>query len=60
MDLNGKDGSGQAPIHAIITSKRRKSPALLLTLLSNSNTDVSIKTDDGETALHLAVKVSSV
>lgn len=59
VDVNGRDDTGQAPIHTIITSKRRKSPSLLLTLLSNSNADVNIRTLDGEIALHLAVKVRS-
>ena len=46
-----------APIHSIVKRERPDRLELLLTLLTNSDVNVDLKTPDGDTPLHLAVEV---
>ena len=58
MDVNAIDPLLKlAPIHSIVKSKRPDRLELLLTLLSNSDVNVDLKTPDGNTPLHLAIEV---
>ena len=58
VDVNAIDPLlNLAPIHSIVKRERPDRLELLLTLLSNSDVNVDLKTPDGNTPLHLAVKV---
>ncbi len=60
VDVNTLDEvTGEALIHSIMRRRRKERPELLLSLLTNSNAYVDLKTRKGMTALHLAVEVCS-
>ncbi len=60
-DVNAIDNNlGLAPIHSIVRRKRKNRLQLLLALLVHSNVDVNLAACDGNTPLHMIVRVSSL
>ena len=58
VDVNTLDEiTGNAPIHAIVTSKKRTRVELLLALLVYGKVNVDLPNRKRMTALHLAVEV---
>lgn len=61
VDVNTLDEKGNAPIHAIVTGKKRKDKVeLLLALLIYSKVDINLPNIKQMTALHLAIEVGNM
>ena len=58
VDVNTLDETGNAPIHAIVSLKKRRDKVdLLLALLIYSKVDINLPNKRQMTALHLAIEV---
>ncbi len=55
--VNYRDENLNAPLHSIVRSNRRDKLDLVITLLTHSDADVSLKGDDEMSPLHFAVQV---
>lgn len=57
--MNKLDHLGYGPLHSLVKKNLKKSKKLdlLYTFLTESDVDVNLADQDGNTALHLAVKV---
>ena len=63
LEQNDIDPDSIGLIHSIMRNKykkQRKRPKLLLALLTCSEADINLRTNDGSTALHKAVEVSTM
>ena len=57
-DHNALDSSGDAPLHCYVKRRDKERYDCLIMFLIHSKCDVNLRNSDGQTALHLACKVS--
>ena len=57
-DHNALDSNGDAPLHSYVKRRDKERFDCLVTFLTYSKCDINYQNIDGQTALHLACKVS--
>ena len=59
-DHNVLDSNGDAPLHCYVKRTDKENYNCLIMFLTYSKCNVNLRNSDGQTALHLACKVSAI